>query len=220
MADYIPRPDNDFLAWERNFITYALGNLVALGLVAGDLTPISAAQGTFEDALAANDAAQAAAQAARQLKVDQRAAFETLLRALVKRLQASSAVDDSERQALGITVRDAEPTPIAAPTTRPVLTLGLSQLYQITVGFADEGTPTKKAKPAGVQGILLQSATGATPPASDAAWTFLALDTATPYLMAFDSAQAGTTVWFRGCWINSKSEQGPWSMAVSAKVPG
>ncbi len=44
MADYIPGPDASFHAWQSNFVTYANGNLAALGLVAADMTPITTAQ--------------------------------------------------------------------------------------------------------------------------------------------------------------------------------
>jgi hypothetical protein len=43
MPDYIPAPDAEFHAWQQNFVTYANANLAALGLVAGDMTPITAA---------------------------------------------------------------------------------------------------------------------------------------------------------------------------------
>jgi len=33
MADYIPGGDAEFDAWLTNFVTYASGNLAALGLV-------------------------------------------------------------------------------------------------------------------------------------------------------------------------------------------
>jgi hypothetical protein len=46
MADYIPAPDADFHAWQLNFVSYASANLAALGLVAGDLTPVTTAQST------------------------------------------------------------------------------------------------------------------------------------------------------------------------------
>jgi len=44
MADYIPGPDANFQAWQSNFVVYANANLVALGLTAPDMAPITAAQ--------------------------------------------------------------------------------------------------------------------------------------------------------------------------------
>jgi len=42
-ADDIPRPDANFQAWQSNFVVYANANLVALGLTAPDMAPITAA---------------------------------------------------------------------------------------------------------------------------------------------------------------------------------
>ncbi len=47
MPDYIPGGDAEFGAWLGNFVTYANTNLAALGLVAGGMTPITAAQTTW-----------------------------------------------------------------------------------------------------------------------------------------------------------------------------
>jgi len=58
--DYIPRPDTEFDVWLTNFVTNANANLVALGLLAADMTPITTAQTTWKTALGNNVAAQAA----------------------------------------------------------------------------------------------------------------------------------------------------------------
>ncbi len=106
MPDYIPRADADFDSWQANFVTYANANLAALGLVAGDLVPIAGGQTGWTTAYTAHIAAQATAQSATALKETARQTYVFLLRALVKRLQASPAVNDAERGALGITIPD------------------------------------------------------------------------------------------------------------------
>ncbi len=151
MPDYLPAPDAQFTTWQANFVTYANAILVALGLVAGDMTPITTAQTAWGTAYTDNVAKQNAAQAARALKDMKRAAYEGAIRPLVKRLQASASVDDSEKAALGITVPDTIPTPTAVPTSKPVIQVECASRLEQSVGFADEGTPTKKAKPAGVR---------------------------------------------------------------------
>jgi len=45
--DYIPRGDAEFNGWLANFVTYANANLAGLGLVAGDMTPVTTAQTTW-----------------------------------------------------------------------------------------------------------------------------------------------------------------------------
>jgi hypothetical protein len=152
MADYIPAPDADFHAWQQNFVSYASGNLGALGLVAGDLTPVTTAQSTWGTAYPAHVSAQQNAQGATQTKKDARSAYVAALRPLVKRLQASAAADAAERANLGHTVPDTEPTPTGPPTTAPLGKIDCGQRLLHTINFMDETTPTSKSKPAGVLG--------------------------------------------------------------------
>ncbi len=152
-ADYIPGADGDFGAWQASFVTYASANAAALGLNPfADIPPLTAAQSTRMTDHAGNTAAQAATQSARQAKDAARDALEGVIRPLVQRLQASAAVDDTERAALGITVRDTTPTPAPAPTTRPVVTVDSGQRLLQVIHFSDEVSPTRKAKPKGAMG--------------------------------------------------------------------
>ncbi len=63
-------------------------------------------------ALPAHVTAQAAAESARAAKDGARVAYISVLRALVKRLQASASVSDAERASLGITIPDPGSAPI------------------------------------------------------------------------------------------------------------
>lgn len=44
---YYPNKDADFVSWLANFLTVANVNLIPLGLIAGDLTPITTLQPTY-----------------------------------------------------------------------------------------------------------------------------------------------------------------------------
>jgi hypothetical protein len=219
MADYIPAADGDFDAWQTNFITYASANAAALGLdPLVDIPPLTAAQGVWATDYPANTAAQAAAEAARQAKVAARGGLEGVIRPLVARLQASGDVDDAERQALGITVRDTIPTPVEPPKTRPVVSVDTSQRLQHTISFADETTPTRKAKPAGVRGAQLWVKVGDPAPTDPSELTFLATDTRTPYLAAFEGADANQVAHYMLRWESTRGETGPWSETASATI--
>lgn len=220
--DYIPAPDADFHIWQNNFVTYVNTHLADRGLVAGDVAPINTAQATCTTDYLAQTAAQTAAQAARQAKDDARAGLEGVIRPLVRQLQASPDVDNAERAAMGITVPDKELSPKGGPpTSRPVVRVNTSQWLQHTIHFADESTPTSKAKPDGVMGaeIWVKVATvGQPPPADPKELTFLAVDTRTPYLASFEGADAGKTAHYMLRWVSTTGEKGPWSETASATV--
>ncbi len=218
MADYIPRGDADFNAWQANFVTYANDNLADLGLVLPDMIPITSAQSAWTPSLTDHVAAQANAQSACATKNANRTVLETAIRALVRRLQASPSVSDAEREALGITVADSGATAAATPATRPICQVDARQRLQHTIEFADEATPTRKAKPAGVMGAEIWVLIGPTPPVDPSELTFLAVDTRTPYTTDFDGADGGKQAHYMLRWVNTRGETGPWSETATATI--
>ncbi len=218
MPDYVPGGDADFNAWQANFVTYANANLANLGLVLPDLLSIMSAQGAWTPSLTAHVAAQANAQSARATKDGNRTVFETAIRALVRRLQASPSVSDAEREALGITVRDSVATAAATPTTRPICQVDTSQRLRHTINFADESTPTRKAKPAGVMGAEIWVKIGPTPPVDPSELTFLAVDTRTPYTREYPGTEGGKQAHYMLRWVNTRGETGPWSETATATI--
>ena len=220
MPDYIPSSDADFNTWLANFVTYASANLAGLGLVAADLTPVSSTQTKWNTDYPQHIAAQAAAQGARQLKDEDRAGVEAAVRPLVRRLQASPAVNDQEKASLGITVPGSNPTPGGPPTGRPVVKVECERLRH-TLKWADVNSPTSRAKPPGVLGAEIKMALtpiGAATPTDPAAFTFLSLDTATPYVNEFGGGDGGKNAHYIARWVNLAQEHGPWSETVSVTV--
>lgn len=217
MADYLPGPDADYQACVTNFVTYANANLAALGLVAGDMTPVTTAQTAWNTGFAAHIAAKAAAQAAKQTKDENRAALTGNLRPLVRRLQASAVVSDAEKASLGITVAQ-QPGPIGPPTTAPICNISCGARLQHTLSFVDETTPTRKAKPAGVLGVEIWNHVGIAPPAGEGDLRFVAVDTNAPYVLNFPSADGGKTAYYWLRWVSPTGERGPWSEQAQATI--
>lgn len=217
MADYLPGPDADFQAWVTNFVTYANANLAALGLVAADMTPVTTNQTTFNTNFAAHIAAKNAAQAAKQAKDEGRAGLTAAIRPLVRRLQASSAVSNAEREALGITVAQGG-GPIGPPTTAPIASIECGARLQHTLRFVDETTPTRKAKPAGVLGVEIWNKVGNTPPANESELRFVAVDTNAPFVLNYTSEDGGKTAYYWLRWVSPTGERGPWGEQAQATI--
>ncbi len=176
----------------------------------------------FDTKMSANVTAQQSAQSARQAKDASRDTLESLVRTLVKRLQVSSAVDDTERAALGITVRDKVRTAATGDiTTRPIGVVDTSQRLRHEIRFSDEATPARRAKPAGVMGCEIWvkvAAAGEPAPTSADELRFITLDTASPYIAEYDGAEGGKTAHYMLRWVKSSGEKGPWSETVSATI--
>lgn len=222
MPDYIPGSDTGFQAWVNNFATYAGAHLVELGIALPDIMPILAGRADFDTKMSANVTAQQAAQSARQAKDVSRDALESLIRVLVRQLQASGDVDNSERAALGITVPDTIRTTAAGGiSTRPVGVVDTSQRLRHEIRFTDEATPTRRAKPAGIMGCEIWvkvAAVGEAPPASADELSFISMDTASPYIVEYDGADGGKTAHYMLRWVKSSGEKGPWSETISATI--
>lgn len=215
-TDWIPHSDADFDPWQKNYLSYATANTASLGLVPGDVTPLTNAQAVWTAAYAAHVAAQSAA----QNKANSRAAFETALRALTQQIQTHPAVTDAQRAGLGIPVRAKTRTPAGAPTSRPQATVDTSRRLAHVIRFKDEQTPQSQAKPAGTMGAEVWVKIGDVPPADPGELAFLALDTHTPYLAEYDGAQAGKKAHYMLRWVSTRCAKGPWSETVSATIAG
>ena len=219
-GDYIPAPDADINNWQPTLLSYITANRAALGVSTGALTALTDAQTAWTAAYGTHLTSQATATSDRQTKDDARTAYVTLIRAAVGQMQKNPAVTDTQRQAMQITVPDTTHTPAGVPASRPTVKIDSSQRLSHKLEFRDEATPTSRAKPAGVAACEVWLFTGTTPPAGPAAMHLQAVDRSTPYLMEFDSADAGKTAWWALRWVNTAGEHGPWSTTVSATIPG
>jgi hypothetical protein len=221
-GDYIPRSDTEFLAWATNFAAYAGAHLAELGIDAADIAPIAAGRTDFYTKMHANITAQQAAQSARQAKNASRDTLESLIRQLVRQLQASGDVDDAERAALGITIPDTVRTTAAGDiTTRPIGMVDTSQRLRHEIRFVDEATPTSRAKPEGVMGceIWVKVAPAGEPaPADPSELSFVAMDTASPFVTEYDGAYGGKTAHYMLRWVRTGGGKGPWSETISATI--
>ncbi|HWL95456.1 MAG TPA: hypothetical protein VNT79_18200 [Phycisphaerae bacterium] len=218
MADYIPPADAEFNSWQTNFVDYASANMVALGLGLADLAPITAAQSEWETAFPAHVTAVASAESARAEKDASRAGYVTLVRALVRRLQASPLVNDAERAALGITVPGSDPQPSGPPTTAPIASIECSGRLRHKVNFVDEMTPTRRAKPLGVLGAEIWGKVGSPAPTDPSQLNFLGLCTRTPFVANYDGAAGGQMAYYWVRWVNHTGEKGPWGDPVNATI--
>ncbi|HUT94828.1 MAG TPA: hypothetical protein VMY37_35550 [Thermoguttaceae bacterium] len=218
MADYIPGADGAFHSWQDNFATYVAANFAALGLDALEIVDLNGARAAWSTAYPAHTAAQAAAESARETKDTARQAYEAEIRPLVRRLQASPDVDNTERAAMGITVPDGTPTAAVPPATRPVVTVDTAERLRHVIAFQDEATPTRKAKPQGVMGAEIWVKIGDPAPVDPSELDFLAVDSRTPYTTDFDGADGGKTAHYMLRWVNTRGEKGPWSETASATI--
>jgi hypothetical protein len=114
MPDYIPKPDNDFLAYGERVVTALEADEVAYGIVAADSLDLRTKLDAFRTALSTSETEKAQARTAVADKDTARDDFEGALRRLVQMIQVSAVVTDAARVAAGLPVRDTVRT-VSAP---------------------------------------------------------------------------------------------------------
>lgn len=138
---------------------------------------------------------------------------------MARKVHGSVGEDNTLRVAAGLKPREAARSSIGAPTTRPLGRIEVKANRTLVIHFVDEETPTRLAKPQGVQGCQVWSFVGDRKPTDASAYSFLALDTRTPYADEHHPEHAGKTAYYLLRWQNAKGETGPWSDVVSMIVP-
>lgn len=170
---------------------------------------------TLHDAfIAANDACKADGARSKSLVAAKNTAKAALLdyaRELYAFVQASQAVTDADKVLIGVTVRDAQPTPVPPPSLSPMLTLlsvtGRVARYKV----ADRQFPASRRKPLNAEGVTIMSYVGATPPASDdPGWKLEGQTGKTTFLVQFPNDVApGTACWVTALWYSRRGAYSP-----------
>lgn len=221
MADFIERAgDSVLLAESTQFLATVNGStLSTLGLTAAQVTALETAIAEFQIALDQHIAAQAAAKSKTQAKDEKRDALEQLLRQFLRVIKAQEATSESDLSNFGQIATGGSYEALSNPT-RPTGNVDTSERLRHTINFADEATPDQRRKPAGTLGCEIYAKYGGAPPTDEKECVFVSLDTATPYLNAFDGADAGKMVHYMLRWILKDGSRSAWSETISATVTG
>lgn len=218
MADTIDASsDSELVAFARQYHERISSAPADFGLTAAQATDLQTKITAFDTSLAAHVAAQADAQSIRQTKDADRETLENALRSLTRIVKAAPATDAGAIEALGLGGETGERSTTA---TRPLGTVDTSQRLQHTINFADEAAPESRRRPRGTIGCEIFVKIGGAPPADDADCQFLTLDTRTPYVAAYDGAQAGQMAHYLLRWRLRDGATSAWSETVSATITG
>jgi hypothetical protein len=219
-TDFIPNADPEFNIWQGNLISLVEPNLVIWGIDADDMGALKDRQDVWTAAFIKASNKQNRSTADVRAKDDARAPYEKDLRKFVAQwLANNSRVTDSDRDRMDLTVKSGTRTPVAIPVSSPVGKVDFSTRQQHSLQFVDSASGGK-AKPIGVHGCEVWMKTGGEPPKNDSDFTYVGIDTKSPYTVSFSAADIGKTVYYRMRWINKRGQTGPWSSTVSAIVGG
>ncbi|MFT3765276.1 MAG: hypothetical protein QM820_07135 [Minicystis sp.] len=217
--DFVPQGDDEFHHLQDQFVGAVSKDPDKYGVTAADATALQDAQAAWQQAYPEHKKAQAEAQTKTQKKDAARKQLEERIRGAARKISGTSSVTNELRVAAGLSPRTATRSAKGAPTTRPVGRIDVQPHRTLVIHFADEETPTRAAKPADVHGCEIWSFIGDAPPADPSQYSFLGLDTRTPYTDVHDAEDAGKTAHYLLRWQNRKGEPGPWGHVISIKIP-
>lgn len=215
----IPVNDAQFDIFQKLFVTGTTKTPAQYGITANDVSALTAGQTAWQSAYAAHVAAQQGALSATQTKDEARANFEQALRAAAQKVHATAKSDNSLRAAVGLPPRSGIRTLVGTPATRPIGRLESAGPRTLVLHFTDELTPTRAVRPQGVRGCEIFVFVGDQPPEDPAGYTFLGVDTRTPFTHQHQPQDPGKTATYLLRWHNTKGVPGPFSRPVAAKIP-
>ena len=218
---YYPDSDAEFTVWGDQFIAYVQAHFAEVGLSPGEVLGLNADWTSFQIAYKALVKVRAEEAAALETKVEARRRFVALMRPAVRQIQTFPGTTDAHRGNLGITIPDRIRTPVVAPTSRPLVKVDFSKRLLHRIGFVDEKTPTRRARPRGVTGAevwVKVAASGEPPPTGPGDLSFLMLSSRSPAVAEYGGADAGKTAHYMLRWHSGRGEPGPWSETASATI--
>ncbi|OYT69423.1 MAG: hypothetical protein CFK49_12315 [Armatimonadetes bacterium JP3_11] len=194
--DYIPKNDQELLAWMNNFLTVLNANLGAFGLVAADLTPLTNARNDFQTKLSAFQNALIAYRTASEAKSDSRDTAERLFRLMAQRINRHPSMTDALRANLGLNVprpRQRRGVGPEIPGVRLEVDAG-----RVTVHFGtNPDNEARNDKPEWAIGANIYVRAEDEPE-----YRLLAFDTASPYVWEYRGAP--TRFYFRVAYRGSR----------------
>jgi hypothetical protein len=219
LPPYIPAQDVNLATWADNFSDLITAGPATYGLLAGDATAIAAVVTPFLSAysLAVNPSTRTPVTIAD--KDDAKIAMLALVRQYAVQISLNAGVLTADKIAVGVNPRTSTPTPIATPTTSPVVTIVSAPPLQHILRYRDEmSSPTVKAKPYGVTQILIYATASATPITDQNALDFKGAYTKAPSLIEWQPEDAGKQAYYAGRWMTRAGKVGPWSSVTNFTI--
>jgi hypothetical protein len=215
---YIPSTDSALASWATNFDSIVAVDFAALGVTAPEAAAITAATSAYNSALVLATDPGTRTPVTVQAKNTAKADLLGLVRPIAQRIAINPAIDDMDKVDLGLNPRGTVPTPVAPPTTFPVVDLLAATPGQIKIQYRDSETPDSKAKPYGVVQMEVWVAVASAPVVDPALAVYFGPATKSPHFVDFEPASAGDVATFFCRWRNRNGGVGPWSSPVSMIV--
>jgi hypothetical protein len=214
MATVPPERDQDLEAWSIAFSALITATPTAFGLVAADATAFATLKSDYSTRLATAVNPVTRTKGTVAAKNTSKLALTAKARSLIKLITAYPPLTPQQRADLGLNPKDAGPTPIPPPSTKPMLSVDPDG----TLRIVDETMTDRRAKPPGVRGAVVFAKVDGPPPVTTDDAKFSALATKTRVPLALPSGSDGKKLYVLAAWYNERGELGPVSDVASTTI--
>jgi hypothetical protein len=208
--------DSDLLVIANQVVAAATATPADYGATAADVLAITVAANEFETSIATQAATIAASRSATSDKNTKHETLEVLLRNFRNTAKAKNT-SDPLMASLGIPIGSPS---LPANATVPLATVDTSQRMKHTIHFTDQAANGNKTRPRGAMGAEIWVKIGDPAPGSEKDCTFLAVDSATPYVAEYEAADANKTAHYMLRWRMRDGSLSAWGETVSATITG
>lgn len=223
-GDYLPATDGGLNDWAANFGAQITADAPDLGITPEEAGGFTVLQTDYATKYAAATNPETRGRATVLAKNTAKRLLVRESRKLAMKITNNPGVTDQQRNNLGLTVRDDDPSPVAVPDTSPIIEVVSVKGNRISLRLrvSANGEPVSgRGKPTGVTGATVLSYVGEQPPTEISDWKFEGSTTRTSVLLDMPaSLAAGSKVWLTAFWFNRKSQSGPATQPVSTSVLG
>ncbi len=223
MSDYLPNKDVDLQLWTARFVAYVSSNLAHLGLVAGDIVDLAAAEPEFSGARIALDTAYTAYKSALSERDLRRESLVDAIRPLVARIQTNPETTNVDREAMWIPLRGNAPsaqTVAEGSPDRPTASIDIRALLTHTLRIENtDGTTTTKGKPEGVKAVEVWVKVGEQPtgePETD--MRYVNMSSKNTMAVPFTTVDGNKQAHYKLRWVYKNGIKGGWSDLQSATI--
>lgn len=216
---YLPTTDDGLLSFASNFSALLLANHKQYDISESLANQYAAMFEDYRTNLATARAPETRGDATILAKDIAKKALIAQTRLIGRTIGNNMKITDTQRQALGLTIRKTQPTPIPPPSVAPGIDLVSVAGRTVTVRMHDSASIGKRKRPAGTVGAWVYTHVGPEYPSDPAAWTFEGATSRNEMSINFpDSVPAGSQVWIRAAWVGTRQEIGPLSVPITTHL--
>ena len=217
---WLPLKDQDLRAFCEAFLATITPAPTTYGLAASDVTLLDGQVTDYSDKLAAAVEPSTRTRVSVAAKQMSRRTLMATMRNLYKKVIAANLTDD-KLEALGLPLRDVQPTPIPAPAMKPTINIVSRDENTVKIKLTDPTDPNRRGRPPGVDGVAIFSFIGDEAPTTEAGWKFEGNTTRMSIDVVFPATvEPGSKVWLTAFYFNPRAMSGPAATPVSTFLPG